>query len=129
MKKYIFLISILTISFINKINGQTPDSTVNSLLAMNESQYINKPLDSIITNLPAGYDQIKILSGGHLYTARKIRIRYPNEVYIELHVRQYTHMNPVDSNRIWDIALMRQENLYKTVIYKNNTCYRNCDVQ
>lgn len=129
MKKYIFLILILTVSFANQSKGQTSDSTVNSLLAINENQYINKPLDSIINILPSGYNQIKIFSGGHLYTARKVRLRYPNEVYIELHVRHFTHMNPVDTNRVWDISLMRQENLYRTVIYKNNTCYRNCDIQ
>lgn len=109
-------------------NCQTPDSTVNALLAVNETFYINKPLDSIIAVLPSGYIEMKIVSGGHRYTARKLRLRYANEVWIELHVREFTNMNPVDTNRTWNITLMRKEKLYKTAIYKHNSCYRNCDL-
>jgi hypothetical protein len=108
--------------------AQPSDSTLNALLAIEESQFINKPLDSIINVIPPGYNQIKVISGGHLYTARKLRIRYPDQVYIELHVRDFNYMNPVDTNRIWDIALMKKEKLYRTVIYKHNDCYRNCEI-
>lgn len=119
---------IITVAFISKqSSSQTTDSTVNALLAIDESQFINKPLDSIIAVLPSGYIQIRIFSGGHLYTARKIGVLYPNRVWIDLHVREFTNMNPVDTNRIWDITLMRREKLYRTAIYKHNTCYRNCD--
>lgn len=127
MKKYIFLL-IVTVAFISKqSSSQTTDSTVNALLAIDESQFINKPLDSIIAVLPSGYISMKIYSGGHQYTARCLSLLYPNRVWIDLHVRSFTHMSPVDTNKVWNISQMRQENLYKTVIYKHNTCYRNCD--
>ena len=107
--------------------SQSTNSTLDSLLAVNENQFINKPLDSIINMLPTGYT--KMVIRGFRNTARFITLGYPNKVWIELHVREFIHMNPDDSNRVWNLSLMRQEKLYKTVIYKNNTCYRNCDVR
>lgn len=115
--------------FSSKLHCQSTDSRVNALMAINESHYIGKPLDSIIAVLPAGYIEMKIIASTHRYTARKIRVKYANEVWIELHVREFTHMNPRDENRIWNITLMRKEKLYKTVIYKHTECFRNCDVR
>lgn len=122
----IFLVSLMLIS--HKMASQTRDSTVNVLLSINENIYIGKPLDSVIAVLPSGYISMKIISGGHQYTARKLRIQYPDQVWIDLHVREFHYMNPRDNNRIWNVALMRKEKLYKTVIYKHIICYRNCDV-
>lgn len=127
MKTIINIILILLLLNFKQVNGQTSDSTVNALLAIDETQFINKPLDSIIAVLPPGYIRIQIFSGGHLYTARKLNILYPDRVWIDLHVREFTNMNPVDTNRIWDVTLMRREKLFRTAIYKHNTCYRNCD--
>jgi len=126
MKK-LFLLIIVFSSLSKRSSSQTADTTVNALLAIDESHFINKPLDSIMAVLPPGYIQIRIFSGGHQYTARKIGVLYPNRVWIDLHVREFTNMNPVDTNRVWDITLMRREKLFRTAIYKHNTCYTNCD--
>lgn len=110
MKKILLMMfAIHFFSFINKT--YTQDSTFVALLLVNEYYYTGKPLDSIISILPQNYIEMKVVSGGHQYTARKLRVRYANEVWIELHVRDYTHMNPIDTNRVWNINLMRQENL------------------
>lgn len=127
MTKYIIAI-IIIFSFQFKGFSQTSDSTVNALLAMNETDYINKPLDSIIAHLPPGYIRIKVHASTHYYTVRCLNILYPNEVWIDLHVREFTHINPRNDNRDWNISLLRKEKLYKTVIYKHIVCYRNCDV-
>ncbi len=126
MKRVVLVVLVVTGSLV--VLAQTPDSIANKLIAMDETAFIGKPLDSIIAYLPAGYDQLKIISGGHQYTARYLRLRYPGKVYIELHVREFQFMNPVDRNRVWNINLMRKEKLFKTVIYKHTDCYRNCDV-
>lgn len=123
----IFLLSITVfLSFVHS-KAQLQDSNLTSLLAINESAFINKPLDSIISALPSGYQKMVIY--GTRRTARKLTIKYPNEVWIELHVRQFSHMNPVDQNKVWNTSQMRQENLFRTVIYQNNRCYRNCNVR
>jgi hypothetical protein len=124
MKKYLLILSFLVSILCDKASGQTADSTLNQLLSINEADFINKPLDSIIAILPTGYTRIKIY--GIRNTARMLSVRYPNKVWIELHVRQFNYMNPVDANNIWDITLMRKENLYKRSIYKGKNCYAGC---
>lgn len=128
MKKYLFVLLVMTFTILKKGHSQTTDSIVNALLAINEADYIGKPLDSIIAKLPPGYIRMKVFPSGHQYTARCINVLYPNRVWIDLHVSEFTHMNPRNDNKAWDITLMRKEKLYKTVIYKRRDCYRNCDV-
>ena len=125
MKKIFFLLCVIIAFTSSRISAQDPKLT--ALLAINESQYINKPLDSIIAVLPSGYTYMKIY--GISNTARQVLVAYPNEVWIGLHVREYTIMNPVDSTRVWNLTQMRQEKLFRSVIYQHNTCYRNCDVR
>src|SRR5688572_2742498 len=103
MKKYIFLMIVSLSCYLQKASSQTTDPTVNALLAIDENLFINKPLDSIIAVLPPGYIRLKIYNGGHLYTARCLNVLYPNDVWIDLHVRQFNFMTPVDPNRIWDL--------------------------
>ena len=124
MKKcFLILISGLLFSSIN-LFSQTSDSTVNQLLRLDSSYYSNKPLDSIIADLPAGYLEMKIR--GIRGTARFITVLYPNRVWIELHVRQFSHMNPYNRNRNWDINEMRKESLYLISVKKGAECYRGC---
>ncbi|HEY0750086.1 MAG TPA: hypothetical protein VGD26_02955 [Chitinophagaceae bacterium] len=123
------ILSVLVVSlflFAKTTVAQTSDSIVNALLAINESQYINKPLDSIISVLPSGYTSMKIY--GSRNTARALMVTYPNKVWIELHVREFTHMNPEDRTWTWNQTLMKKEKLYKSLIQKKDTCYRNCDI-
>jgi len=128
MKRIFLLLGMVFLMiFAEKAEAQTPDSILSQLQSIDENQYIGKPLDSIISVLPTGH--IKMVVRGIRTTARKVTILYPNKVWIELHVREFTNMNPDESNRAWDLSLMRQEKLYRTVIYKNNTCYRNCNVR
>jgi len=124
MKKYLYSISVAICIFSNRAISQTPDSTLNQLLSINEAQFLNRPLDSLIAALPVGYIEMKVY--GIRNTARKLNILYPNRVWIELEVRQFAYMNPVDTNRVWDITLMRRENLYKRAIYKGKNCYAGC---
>ena len=126
MKK--FLVVFIVFSLFHSTQASAQDSTLTNLLLIDENTFLGKPLDSVINHLPPGYIRIKIFSGGHQYTARKLKILYPNRVWIDLHVREFNHMNPIDTNRIWSIPLMRQEKLFKTAIYKGTVCYRGCDV-
>ncbi len=127
MKKYIISLIVLVIMFSNKTIAQTNDSVVNRLLQIDESLFINKPLDSIIAKLPSGYISMKVY--GLRATARSLVFLYPNRVWIDLHVRQFSYMNPVDENKVWNALLMRKEPLFKTAIYKGSICYRNCELR
>lgn len=127
MKKLFVSILVVTSILCSEANAQTNDSVVSQLLRIDESLFINKPLDSIIAKLPSGYISMKVY--GLRATARMLLFLYPNRVWIELHVRQFSYMNPVDENKVWNALLMRNEPLFKTVIYKSNTCFRNCEVR
>lgn len=107
---------------------QTSDTTLNKLIAINETNYRGKPLDSILSVLPPEFIQMKVVSSHHRYTVRFLRVKYANDVWIELHVREFTHMNPVDKNYNWDMNLMKKEKLYRAVIYQKNDCFLNCEV-
>jgi hypothetical protein len=122
MKKIMIIATIIFISI--KGYSQTSDPILNDLLNIDKSLFINKPLDSLISVIPTGYIEIKVV--GIRKTARNLRIMYPNRVWIDLHVRQFSHMNPVDPNRIWSIAQMRLENLHSVTVYKGINCYEGC---
>lgn len=124
MKKQLFSLLINFALFNHSGFSQTSDSTLNQLLSINKLRFINKPLDSIIAILPSGYTTLKIF--GIRNTARKLNVVYPNQVWIELHVRQFNFMNPVDTSRTWDISLMRKEDLYNISIYKGKNCFSGC---
>ena len=78
MKKIFLLLCVIVVFSAKKVNAQTQDSNITALLAINESSYINKPLDSIINVLPSGY--IKMVVYGVRRTAKKVTILYPNRV-------------------------------------------------
>lgn len=129
MKKLIIFCTLIFSLASTKAISQTTDELVNQIIAADNSSYIGKPLDSLINALPPGITQMKIIADGRSKaTARKLRIYYPNKIWIDLFVKEFTYMDPVDPNRVWDISLMRKEKLFITVIYKHTRCYINCGV-
>jgi len=127
MKKASILLFLLaSIALTKKVTAQT-DPNLQAILLVNDSLFTNKPLDSIISILPTGYISMKIRSGGHYHTAKFLRILYSNKVWIELYVEDFNFMNPVDSNRNWNLTLMRKENLDRVSVYQGTTCYRGCN--
>lgn len=123
-KTLIILVSIFFFSTATK--AQTRDSLLNQLINIHKVDYYGMPLDSIISKLPAGYTDMKVR--GIRNTARKLVVLYPNSTWIELEVRNFQYMNPIDRNRVWDVMLMRKEELFKTAIYKGTACYEGCPV-
>jgi hypothetical protein len=124
MKKYIAIAIIAALFTGNKVSSQTNDSTLNRLLNIDSALFVSKPLDSIIAILPSGYIQMRVV--GIRNTARNLRIMYSNRVWIDLHIRQFNYMDPVDVNRAWNVPLMRKEILYKISVYKGVHCYTGC---
>lgn len=115
MKKILFLTFIFI--YQNSATAQTSDSTYNAINSVNFTQYINKPIDSILSVLPINYLEIKLY--GHL-TSNKVRylaIEYAGGTQIYLFVKYFSHMNPVDPNRIWDLNLFKLENLSQIIMF------------
>ncbi len=126
MRKIFLLTTVFFVQLLlSNIRAQNP--LVDSLMSIDETKYIGKPLDTLIAKLPKGYISLSV-RGLFLLKARYITVTYPNDIWIELHVREFTHMNPIDSNGVWDINLMRKERLYGISIYNDINCLRNCDL-
>lgn len=123
-KRLLYILVVFFLFQTKDANSQTSDSTLNQILSINKANFTNKSLDSIITVLPNGYLSMKVY--GIRNTARMLKISYPNNVWIELHVRQFSHMNPVDSANQWNTAQMRLENLHSASVYKGLICYEGC---
>ena len=103
------------------------DSTLTKLLAIDEKQFIGKPLDSIIAVLPPGIIEFQVASGHRASRANKLIVRYPGKLSISLHVREFTHLDPKNENMTWPVRQFRKEKLHHTVIFVHNTCYTNCN--
>lgn len=126
MRKIVLLTILFFIQLLpGRVKAQ--NLLVDSLMAINEICYIGKPLDSLIAKLPTGYIKI-FVRGLFLQKARCITVQYPGWIWIDLHVREFTHMNPMDSNGVWDMNLMRKEKLYGIAIYNDINCLKNCDM-
>jgi hypothetical protein len=124
MKIKIVLIYILTNLFLLNGKSQTTDSVLVKMLDIQYANYYGKPLDSLIAVLPSNYSQMKIF--GIRNTARFLRILYPGKTFIELHVRDFNYMNPVDTNHTWNVNAIRKEKLYRVTVYKGSTCFLGC---
>ncbi|MBL7729614.1 MAG: hypothetical protein JNM88_00435 [Chitinophagaceae bacterium] len=126
MRKHLLIILFLWFTTNQQSFSQTTDSTLSALLAIDETQYINKPLDSIIAVLPAGYVEMRVF--GIRTTARFLGIKYPNKIWINLNVREFLTMNPDDTNKVWNVNQMRTEKLHSVSIHKGSACYSGCPV-
>ena len=123
MKKY-FLSLLLLIAFCNskalsqlsycliEISHRNQTDTVPAYLAsLNLELFKNKPVDSFLAKIPAGYIKMKIYGGDNPKIARKMFISYPNDVFIKIIVDEFQYMNPRSESRTWDINLFRKEKI------------------
>ncbi len=122
MKRVVMVVLAIT-GFLSG-RAQTPDSIANKLIAIDETAFIGKPLDSLIKAMPP--DPISMKVYGFRNTARFLAIKYPNRIWVELHVREFHFMEPYDPNWIWNVNLMRKEKLYSIRIFYDTGCYKGC---
>lgn len=120
-------------SFFNVLLCQS-DTVVQMLGAMNFSQYHNQPVDTLLSHLPHGSIQMKIMGWHNLRTADVLYVSYPNNVFVAIFVTNFRFMNPNGSgnnppNRDWDISLFRKEDIGYVVAYNDNQCINGCEYQ
>lgn len=107
MKKILF-IALLVMAF--RTYSQNPIYT--QLSQINLSNYVSKPVDSIIALLPSGYSSSGFV--GNL-TSNKVRfyfVRYSEGTVLYIYVKNYQYMNPIDPNRIWNFEQYRHEPIW-----------------
>jgi len=107
MKKIFFALFIL----ISIKSYSQQDSVYLQLSQLNLTNYVNKPVDSIISLLPSGYVSRFV---GHLksYKVRYYHIQYAGGTELLIFVKNYQYMNPYDPNRIWNFEQYRHEAIW-----------------
>ncbi|MBK8712850.1 MAG: hypothetical protein IPL97_13445 [Niastella sp.] len=123
MKK---LSSILVVLFALAFNESRAQSSLDSQLRnFPIADYLNKPIDTLIAHLPAGYDtSFDIGSSGNINRGASLQINYPpnNQFWIDIFITdaQYITINKSLNTRpedAWPLALLRKEKVGSITIY------------
>jgi hypothetical protein len=123
MKKTIYLFGILLIFVSVRLVAQTTLET--QLRNFPITKYLNKPIDTLIANLPAGYDTaFEIGSTSSINKGASLQINYPNcqyWVYINITDAKYITVNKNTRNisyaQAWPLSLLRKEKVGSVTIY------------
>jgi len=128
MKKTIFILVILLVTKHSVSNAQTAIET--QLRNFPISNYLNKPIDTLIAHLPLGYDTaFTIGSSSSINRGASLQINYPNEPDYPLSINVYiTDAQYITVNKAmetppevaWPLALLRKEKVACVTIYTVN---------
>ncbi len=128
MKKTIFIVILLIITKCNISNAQTALET--QLRNFPISNYLNKPIDTLIGHLPPGYDTTFIIGcGSSINRGASLQINYPNNpdhplaVHVYITDAQYITVNKnmdTPPEVAWPLALLRKEKVACVTIYTVN---------
>jgi hypothetical protein len=122
MKKVIFISSVLLVFSFKSTNAQTLDSLLRDFPLAN---FLNKPIDTLISHLPPGYDSTFIIgSNGNTNRGASLQINYPPNNLYWVHIfitnAQFITINKQLSTRpevAWPINLLRKEKIGLIRIY------------
>jgi len=140
MKKYLVIfylfVSISTIANNSRqsLNNSFPvDTTVlPTILSINLNYYIGKPVDSLLSVLPAGYTYRGFMPVGAGYTKgiyQSYSTSYTNNCFIEIFVDifQVLPVPNLSPTSTWNMNLAKQETIaFIKVIKNNNVCVFGC---
>ncbi len=124
MKKIIFVFLIL-LSF-TCLNVQAQTTLETQLRNFPIAKYLNKPIDTLIANLPTGYDTAFVISdNGNLYRGATLWINYPNNQFsvdVSITKAQYITVHrkslKIPPKVAWPLYLLRKERIGSVTIYK-----------
>lgn len=138
-KKWIFIFAIFCVgAFENSFSAVTQkpfsDTTVlKSILSINFNSYIGKPVDSLLSVLPAGFTYRGFMPVGAGYTKgvyQSYSTSNTNNCFVEIFVDTFQHL-PVPNlspTSTWNMNLAKQETIAYIKIWKNNTvCVYGCN--
>ena len=124
MKKVTIILIVLMSSIQFEAKSQT--SLLSQLQNFPLANYLNKPIDTLLANLPAGYDTaFFITSGGHIQFGASLQVNYmPNFkfwVYIEITNPQYITVkrtSAIPAEVAWPLHLLRKEKVGRVTIFR-----------
>ncbi len=94
--------------------GQTTDTGYNKVKAINLDKFVNNTVQNFLNVLPNGYTEMKIYSRSWRTKnkASYLSILYPTGMQIEIKVKKFKYMNPIDINRKWNLELFKKETIF-----------------
>jgi hypothetical protein len=123
MKKTFLIIIIFTATLFRTATAQTLSTQLHNFPV---ADYLNKPIDTLIAHLPAGYDTaFIILSGKTLNHGASLEINYPpnDQFWLEIDIadaqyitvqKDFTQGRP---EVLWPFSLLRKEKIGRIRIH------------
>ena len=135
MKRFLSLL-IIGICMQFEANAQADslpqtDPIIVQIQALDFSQFVGKPVDTLLAHLPSGYTDVKILPSFVLKRAAFLLVSYAPGTGVFIAVRNFTHMNPEFSStgspsQNWSVTLFKKETISFTVAF-NGMCINGCE--
>jgi hypothetical protein len=123
MKKISIILTLLfcSIQFVAKSQTSLRVQLQNFPL----TNYLNKPIDSLLANLPAGYDTAFFITcAGHIQKGASLQVNYMPDfkfwVYIEITNPQYITVKrttAIPAEVAWPLHLLRKEKIGRVTIF------------
>lgn len=110
----------------NQIRPDTNILILDSLLAINLSYYIGRPVDSLLQVLPQSPKTVRITSADKPHIASRVIITYDIWYWIQIVVKDFQYMPVYDPNRVWDFNLFKNETISWIFVNRGNTCIYGC---
>ncbi|MBK8711074.1 MAG: hypothetical protein IPL97_04175 [Niastella sp.] len=120
MKKIFFLIITLIVFNKSNLSAQT---LKDSILAINFSHYIDKPIDSLINVLPASYDSIYTRAGSSIFVGAKVVVNYSHaDIWVYIYPVSHNYFTPLNAAKqpahiAWPFTSVRKEKVWKIVVW------------
>ncbi len=120
MKEILITVFVFTFISNNNLKAQTLQ---DSILAINFSHYINKPIDSLINVLPASHDSIFTGAGSSIFVGATVIVRYGNSnIWVNISPGTHNYYTPLNAAHnpphiAWPLASVRKENTWKIVVW------------
>ncbi|OQP59597.1 hypothetical protein A3860_37035 [Niastella vici] len=118
--------SKVTTEFGEVIVENSDTAMLHRLMKMNFEKYKGKEVRLILDDLSSQYLRRFFYEGRPGY-ASFLRIQYSEKLALDVHVRKYEHMNPIDKEYKWDIEKFKKEKVFKIKLRYNRKCIKGCN--
>jgi hypothetical protein len=111
------------------VQNDTNIAILDSILSINLSDYIGKPVDSLLSHLPKSAHVMRIKPADNPNLANRIIITYQNWYWVQIVVDNFSFMNQYDPQRLWDITLFKKETISWIFVDQGNNCVYGCNTE
>jgi hypothetical protein len=112
MKKKFIIIFISCLSLLN-LNAQTTDTFYNAINAIDFDYFVaHKNVGAFINSLPQGYSSMQLIGNLTNNKVSFLGFVYPGGSQVLIRVKKYLFMNPIDTNRVWDLIQFKKESIH-----------------